>query len=337
LKRTRNTSLWRSLGLGRDSAPAGATGRASDDRREGNDRRAGDGHAGERRAEDRRPPESLRERLARDERPRAHPRQVRRPGERLHPPPSPLRDISRRRGAQTSMEFTAGVASGAGLFLALAGAVFVFFPQAWPQPAAVTRAALGLASAQPTAPQPTAPQPSAPQPSAPQPSASQPAAVAPSTRQVVEAQPRTAAGRADAMPMTGVLAAPPPMPSPVLQTAAPATPPPAPPPQDEPPAIEQVALAGAHAIYLSSFPDRELAESGWQILERRYAKALNGLKPQVIEGRANGKRVWRLFAGPLGSAAEAAQRCRALAFGSVNCKPADFTRGDAGTSAGWEG
>jgi hypothetical protein len=227
------------------------------------------------------------------------------------------------------------VVSGAGLFLAIAGAVFVFFPHVWPQPAAVAPRQLAAAAPSPGSSSPAA----------------LPAAVGPLPQQVVEAQPRTAAGRADAMPMTAVIAAPPPMPSPVIQAAATdagtgtetagepaATARSAPPLGEEQPAVEQVSLAGAHAIYLSSFPDRELAESGWQILERRYAKGLTGLKPQIVEGRGSGgKRVWRLFAGPLGSAVDAAQRCRALAFGSVNCKPADFTRGATGASGAWEG
>jgi hypothetical protein len=226
------------------------------------------------------------------------------------------------------MDFTAGVASGAGFLLACAGAVFVMFPQAWPRPAG------------------TAERPAI---------TALPPAVAPSSQQQASMVARSTSGRSDAMPMTAMLEPPASArtgaavtkttasgePGEATQTAALPAAPPAPRPQraaEEPAPVEEVSLAGAYAIYLSSFPDRELAESGWQILERRYAKGLNGLKPEIVEGKdTGGKRVWRLFAGPLRSQAEAAQRCRALSFGSVNCKPADFTRGATGAAGAWEG
>jgi len=225
------------------------------------------------------------------------------------------------------MDFAAGAATGAGVLLALAGVVFVLFPHVWPRPAVV-------AALENTADAPLPP------------------AVAPTTPQQGPMAARTASGRGDAMPMTATLQ-PRPQPAPAPAEKQPAVPAPpgaaeapaaSPPPParqrtvEEPPPVEEVSLAGGHAIYLASFPDRDLAESGWRILERRYAKGLTGLKPEIVEGKDRaGKRVWRLFAGPLRTQADAVQRCRALSFGSVNCKPADFTRGVAGATGEWEG
>lgn len=217
------------------------------------------------------------------------------------------------------MDFAAGMASGIVVLLALAGVTFVLFPHAWPRPAATVERPEAAAS---------------------------PSAVASAPNPEPATPPRPASGRGDAMPVTAD-PEPPTAGGPAAPVEA-AAPQPAGPPAgvavpprptvQEPPPVEETSLAGAHAIYLSSFPDRELAESGWRILERRYARGLAGLKPEIIEGKdQGGRRVWRLFAGPLRSPADAAQRCRALSFGSVNCKPADFTRGATGATAGWEG
>jgi hypothetical protein len=249
---------------------------------------------------------------------RSLPRHERRPDERPQPPASLMRDLARRQRARAPMDFAAGVASGVLVLLALAGVALVLFPYALPRPAETAEQTGAAAS---------------------------PSAVAPSLQPEPAPPPRSAPGRGDAMSVTANLD--PPAAgggAPAMKATPPATPaakPVAAPPQrsvEDPTPMEQVSLAGAHAIYLSSFPDRELAESGWQILERRYAKGLTGLKPEIVEGKdAGGKRVWRLFAGPLRSQADAAQRCRALSFGSVNCKPADFTRGGSGATGAWEG
>lgn len=220
------------------------------------------------------------------------------------------------------MEFATGVAAGAGTLLALAGAVFVMFPEFWPQPMA-RDASIAHQSATATM-----------LPRAVPPSTSQ---IASSTAPATAAAPTTGGGRSDAMPMvaTAPASSAPAQPSPpIVKTASRAQTQP-----EEPlPALQQVSLKGAHAIYLSSFPDAELAESGWQILERRYRQGLKDLKPQIVEGRdGRGNRVYRLFAGPLPSASDAAQRCSALSYASLNCRPADFTGADSPTAAGWEG
>lgn len=226
------------------------------------------------------------------------------------------------------MEFLAGFAAGSGLLLALVSAVYVLFPSLWPMP--MRMGAIGPAAVA-AAPQAVPPGEALLKPAAPR----------------TDAHPMTTAdaGSPQAAPPTGIVKtvitkvdAPKPVAVATTTTAPGAVAPARIAAAVEPPPVAEVSLKGAYGIYLSSFPDRDLAGSGWQILVKRYAKGLQGLKPQIVEARRGGQKVYRLFAGPLKSQGDAEDRCRLLAYGSLNCKPADFTGGvEPAQTLAWEG
>ena len=94
--------------------------------------------------------------------------------------------------------------------------------------------------------------------------------------------------------------------------------------QSEPEADDATPAKPQFALDLGIAPTIDQLRTAWTIAVRRHGTLLQGLNPAVHQSTRPGRAIFHLLAGPLPSAAAAAQICQSMTAAGAICSPAMF-------------